>query len=349
MATERQIAANRLNAMKSTGPNTFEGKLASRGNAITHGLTGAGVALPEDEANAVLDRRLAWGQTLGPRNEHESWLVEQAALESIRIDRCQDADRALRVRLADRARTCWDDDRRLAAEGLVDKITRRPALVRRQLEATSQGCDVLIERWTGLEKGIDAPESWTDTDRSRALDLLGIPAEGRATSPLGDTPSDLRDLVAREIDRLRALKSGSRDRLDADDARLAALGHEVEPDRALALVRRYESASRRRLEWALKQLKDLRGGRPIEPIHYQTTRPADHARPSSAAPRFEFPTETPTPLPEPPLPLETPESTDLATLTAPAPVSRPSSVVPAQPPAMNRRQRLAQLALARRS
>jgi len=45
MATERQIAANRANAKKSTGPKTAAGKRRSSGNAFRHGLSGP---LPED-------------------------------------------------------------------------------------------------------------------------------------------------------------------------------------------------------------------------------------------------------------------------------------------------------------
>ena len=39
MATERQIAANRANAKRSTGPRTLAGKLKSSRNAYRHGLS----------------------------------------------------------------------------------------------------------------------------------------------------------------------------------------------------------------------------------------------------------------------------------------------------------------------
>jgi len=39
MASERQIAANRQNARRSTGPRTRAGKRRSSGNALTHGLS----------------------------------------------------------------------------------------------------------------------------------------------------------------------------------------------------------------------------------------------------------------------------------------------------------------------
>ncbi len=51
MTSDKQIRANRRNALKSTGPKTPEGKTAVRMNARMHGLRSQEVLLPgEDEA-----------------------------------------------------------------------------------------------------------------------------------------------------------------------------------------------------------------------------------------------------------------------------------------------------------
>ncbi len=51
MTSEKQVQANRRNALKSTGPKTQEGKDIVRHNAVKHGLLSQEVLLPdEDEA-----------------------------------------------------------------------------------------------------------------------------------------------------------------------------------------------------------------------------------------------------------------------------------------------------------
>jgi hypothetical protein len=47
MATEQQIAANRRNAVKSTGPRTSAGKMRVRGNSYRHGLSVGAAVCPE--------------------------------------------------------------------------------------------------------------------------------------------------------------------------------------------------------------------------------------------------------------------------------------------------------------
>src|SRR5262244_3631832 len=87
MSTEKQIAANRLNAQKSTGPRTEEGRAAVRLNAVKHGLCAKTLVLPdEDEAefHAILDDLQ---DTFKPANRAEVILVRQMALAAWRMDR----------------------------------------------------------------------------------------------------------------------------------------------------------------------------------------------------------------------------------------------------------------------
>ena len=87
MATDRQIAANRRNAQKSTGPKTEAGKAASRNNALTHGFTAQNFALEiEDkpEFNQVRDGFLAEYE---PATPTEFALVEQIAVAFWRLRR----------------------------------------------------------------------------------------------------------------------------------------------------------------------------------------------------------------------------------------------------------------------
>lgn len=57
MASDAQIEANRLNAQRSTGPQTEAGKRAVRYNALKHGLLAQASLLPGEDA--ALFRRLA--------------------------------------------------------------------------------------------------------------------------------------------------------------------------------------------------------------------------------------------------------------------------------------------------
>ncbi len=72
MATEAQVRANRLNAQKSTGPRTAEGKERAAQNALTHGLFAReGVIRGEDEDQFEEHRERLLGQLCpaGPLEE----------------------------------------------------------------------------------------------------------------------------------------------------------------------------------------------------------------------------------------------------------------------------------------
>ena len=114
-ASEARIVANRSNALKSTGPKTEEGKARSRGNSLKHGLTGAGVVLPEEDAAEVDRRFVAFRDELKPSGEVGLILVRRAATLSVRMERGADQESAA---LAERVREALDEFE--APEGIDD-------------------------------------------------------------------------------------------------------------------------------------------------------------------------------------------------------------------------------------
>ena len=78
--TEKQLAANRANALRSTGPRTPEGKMRSRWNALTHGPLAKAVVPPSlepYESRQEFDALLAvLGDEFSPGSTIEEMLVE---------------------------------------------------------------------------------------------------------------------------------------------------------------------------------------------------------------------------------------------------------------------------------
>jgi hypothetical protein len=270
MTTQRQIDANRLNSLKSTGPTSIEGREISRRNALKHGLSGKGIVLPEKEAEVIAQRKAEWKESFRPENELDVWLVEQVAVASVQVERCQAQEDVLREQYAGRVADHWEADRRLAAEILAEGLSKKPSLVIRQLERTPQGCDCLIERWEALGLILEHKGDWTEKQRSLALDLLGTPPELRD----GPTKLDPRPgteakahraaIVAVEVKRLTHAKTALA-ASDTAERAAAATGVEYDVPRPLALLRRYLRSCQYRLRWALNQLRHGKPGRAGRP------------------------------------------------------------------------------------
>jgi hypothetical protein len=99
--SEARIQANQKNAAHSTGPKTEAGKERSRQNSLKHGLTGAGVVLPEADAAEVARRTVVFADELMSIGEFGQFLARSVALNSVRMERAADQQTAalsLRVR-----------------------------------------------------------------------------------------------------------------------------------------------------------------------------------------------------------------------------------------------------------
>ncbi len=261
--SEARLAANRRNAARSTGPKTAEGKAASRANALKHGLC-ASTIVPED-AQAVQERAREYFRTLKPQNSLHCWVVSQISLLSLRVDRSQRIERRVRDKVAIKAETTWDEDRRAEAALLGKTLGNLPEVIVDQLRKTPHGCDWLIGRWALLAHAADLKQgAWTPAQEELAFDLLGTPPEfregvkpgarldrkGRVIGP-AEAPADL---ARRQIDELEVRREEAAI-LDEANRALAAADLNDDQDAELKRTRRHEATLQRRVRWFMKQLQ----------------------------------------------------------------------------------------------
>lgn len=95
MATERQIGANRANALRSTGPKSKEGKARSSLNAVTHGLTAQAVVIEGEDPAAFDHLQQQLVETFAPEGPIEADLVRRIVTLMWRLRRVPALEAAL--------------------------------------------------------------------------------------------------------------------------------------------------------------------------------------------------------------------------------------------------------------
>ena len=298
MATEAQIAANRANSLRSTGPRSIAGKCRSRANAIKHGLCASTVVI--EDAEAILQRSLECFYGLKPQNAYQVHLTDQVALASLRVDRCQRLERRARDKVCLKAILTWDEDRKLEAEVLARRLSGDPAAVVGALRRTPHGCDWLIGRWELLAKVAGRLGAWDDDQVRLAADLLGTPREfrkglepGAMLGAEGDVVDSAAGRIALASGRVAELKEHREVVAELDEVERALAEADLSDgtDPEVKRLRRYEAAQHRQVRWCVAHLRD--------PSPHKYPRP-------DLTPCWPDETE-PAPLPEPePLPEPTP-------------------------------------------
>ena len=271
-----RTAANRKNARKSTGPRTAAGKARSRANALKHGLTGAGIALPGEDAALVAAELEAAQEDFAPTTRLGAKLIRRAAILSVRLDRCERHAQAADEHRIRHAVARFDATRNEQADRLLDAIEANPAPYRRALLATPEGVDRLSDALAMLIEELMAPVlAWSAAHHRRLDALFGYRVDdiprGRPTrfsrALLGDfgaigeretadVPEDerggwallrLAEAIDAELQSLAAHRAAldhaalAADRLAAPELAL------FDADRPAELVRRYEQATAREL------------------------------------------------------------------------------------------------------
>ena len=199
-ASEAQIAANRRNAARSTGPRTERGRGISCMNALKHGMASRRDTVPGEDPRELEQRLEGWVDTLGPDDPVEMHLVQTAVKSSWKVERAERAQ-ATRVRsqfetFAQRelndlaglgARLFHDcagatplygtqrfDHRgaRTSWSGIADDPDA-PARLIRQIESTAAGVNWLLGEWTTLRTQLEPGKAWQAHDQFKCIRLLG--------------------------------------------------------------------------------------------------------------------------------------------------------------------------------
>ena len=292
-----RLAANRANAQKSTGPRTEAGKARSRANALKHGLTGAGIALPGEDAAAIEAMFLQAQEEFAPTTLAGMKLVRDVAALWVRQDRARQYEaRALAAR-ARRASIDFDQARSDRADWLLDNIEANPRAYRRALMAMPEGVDRLVDGMAMLLDDLNgAAAVWTPAHHKRLDAIFGyrvadLPVNrptrfSRAVmgdysaigvAEIADVPAEERlawaiehllDVIGAEVARLaehRATIDPIRLAADRDDA--IAL-ESLNPGKDGALAQRYLAAAARDLSRALRDLHHVEScyGTETDPI-----------------------------------------------------------------------------------
>ena len=207
--TIERIAANRRNALKSTGPRTAEGKAASRGNSFRHGLTGEGVVLTDEDAAAVEERFAAFEADLKPANGVASAITRRAAILSVRMERCarQEAANLNERMLA--APGIEADERAAELAAHIEAVRTEPERRVRHLRLSPEGIDRMIAEWLELRAVlIDRdPLSWAGGYVSRMTDLLGTSAPRSWYCPTTEDRTAMAEVIDGCVAGLRAERS----------------------------------------------------------------------------------------------------------------------------------------------
>ena len=286
-ASPAQIAANRRNARKSKGPTTAEGKSRSRCNALKHGLTGEGVALPTEDAVEVGRRFEALQAELRPGTAMGQLLVRRVAFLSVRLERSERHETSVLSKRVRHAEAEFVDRRLVEVEALVARLPTEAATAARRLRATPEGIDWLVGELLVLKGDLlqFERECWTTNHRARFQAVLGqnpggyrinriialsdallgyfghldsADGEGLEDQARSDwARKELGSMIDSEILGLGEARA-SLDPLAIEQDRAQAVDRALfDPSPEMILARKYEAATERGIYRALKELREV--------------------------------------------------------------------------------------------
>ena len=170
----KQIAANRRNAMKSTGPRTARGREASRMNAFKHGILSRqvlvqGRVLQEDEAELEALHRRFWEQ-FQPEGPLEEMLLDQIVTAHWRLRRALTAESGEIALSVDRRQRGHSRGRSPAVQWMEWTVLGDPV---HAMQGSSIGSSILCDWLTGLREKVEAAGSLPEAEVQKLAGRLG--------------------------------------------------------------------------------------------------------------------------------------------------------------------------------
>ena len=189
-ASDKQIAANRMNAQKSTGPRTEAGKAISRLNAFRHGFS-AKIAPVPGEDQAEVDRQAAmWQAELNPEGSVvKGYFVNIAVRHARVLDRIHNAENARYAHKVRDGKRLKSEKRARQIERACDLFQTKPGIAVRRLRRTPEGVDVLINRWESFIQMLTGfPVPVWDHGSLALMDMLTKSGWGLLTNEVYEVP-----------------------------------------------------------------------------------------------------------------------------------------------------------------
>jgi hypothetical protein len=107
-ASEKQLAANRANATRSTGPRTPEGKASSSMNAVTHGLTAQTAVLRGEDRGQLEALSESLMRELAPRGVVQRLVAERIVSLTWKLRRVARAEEVVARQMDENAARAWE-------------------------------------------------------------------------------------------------------------------------------------------------------------------------------------------------------------------------------------------------
>lgn len=209
MATKKQIAANKRNAQKSTGPKTLQGKKRVAMNPLKHGLTSKVACLPFEDRAAFKKIGKEIYEKYKPVDTLQKLLVPQIAFETWRQARVYRIEVGIMTLLSSRRiyRACKALSK-TEKEGVENKPldSPNPAIVDpEETEEIAYGKDEATEA-----------EKWASTDAAKlgAAFIMDMQALRELEKISRYKTAIERSLIAkiREIERLQSERHANEER-----------------------------------------------------------------------------------------------------------------------------------------